>query len=608
MAGTAGTEIDISADIRLQLGRDNLWGGNMPLVLEQFVQSLEASGLMSADEIRDFLDSLADSEKPKSGGDLAKTLYRKGRLTKFQAEAVYRGKSKGLVLGEYVVVDRIGAGGMGEVYQAEHRRMKRRVAVKVLPHELTKTPNAVQRFEREVEAAAKLIHPNVVTAFDAGEAAGVHFLVMEFVRGQDLAEIVQQRGPLDVATAIDYTLQAARGLEYAHDQGVVHRDIKPSNLLIDEKGTVKILDMGLARFVNDVAGDEPTAAGGLTQSGQVMGTVDYMSPEQAANTKSADKPADIYSLGATLYYLLTGQSMFGGETLVERIMAHRDQPIPSLRSTRNDVARALDETFRAMVAKTPALRQKSMTQVIEELERCQPAGSVRKPSPSPRAPGGRTTAAETLDLAGKTAALPGTAPTQAAQAPTQNAPAPTRSIQTPRPVQPKRRAAAPERSKKRQSQWDSAVKAADRDYKRRHNIGWFNKIRTVLGKTTGIVVGLTVVILVGTAVYFGATKVWANYSLQSQCRSQLLEVLSPIVEKEGFEPISVLDLKDVSWQNVPDEIAFEAQLMQTTNTGRRPTAKIQGRIKRSTGQVLVGIDRLTGKDIREFPLKVQPVQ
>ena len=570
----------------------------MPLVLEQFVQSLQASGLMSGQEIQDFLESLSANEKPKSGGDLAKLLFRKGELTKFQAEAVYRGKGKGLVLGDYVVVDRIGAGGMGEVYRAEHRRMKRQVAVKVLPSELTKTPNAVQRFEREVEAAAKLIHPNVVTAFDAGEAAGVHFLVMELVEGQDLAALVQQRGRLDVAAALDYTLQAARGLEYAHAEGVVHRDIKPSNLLLDKNGTVKILDMGLARFVNEVAGDEPTAAAGLTQSGQVMGTVDYMSPEQAANTKGADKPADIYSLGATLYFLLTGQAMFGGDTLVEKIMAHRDQPIPSLKSVRDDVARPLDETFRAMVAKTPALRQRSMTQVIEELERCAPVGVVKKASRSAAA--AQTTAAETLDLTGQTAVLPGTASTQ-------NAPAPTRSIQAPRPAQPRRRVAAPEKGKKRQSQWDSAVKAADRDYKRRHNIGWLNKLRNIVGKTGGLVMGLTVVVVVGVAVYFGGVKVWRNYSLRSQCQARVVEALAPVVKKAGFEPISVLELKNVSWRDVPDEINFEAQLMQNTSTGRRPTAKISGRMKRSTGQMMVGIDRFTGKDIREFPLKVDPI-
>lgn len=570
----------------------------MPLVLEQFLQSLEASGLMSGDEIQEFLDGLPIKEKPKSGGDLAKSLFRKGKLTKFQAESVYRGKGKTLVLGDYVVVDRIGAGGMGEVYQAQHRRMKRTVAVKVLPSELTKIPNAVQRFEREVEAAAKLIHPNVVTAFDAGEAGGVHFLVMEFVEGQDLAALIHQRGPLDVATALDYTLQAAQGLKYAHDEGVVHRDIKPSNLLLDKKGTVKILDLGLARFVNEVGGDEP-AATALTQSGQVMGTVDYMSPEQAANTKGADKPADIYSLGATLYFLLTGRAMYGGDTLVEKIMAHRDQPIPSLKTVRQDISRPLDDTFRAMVAKTPALRQHSMEQVIEELERCAPAGTVKRAAAP--APTGQASMAETLDFSGKTAAYAGTAPTE-------NAPAPTRSVQAPRPAQPKRRVAAPKRTEKRQSQWDSAVKAADRDYRKRHNIGWLNKIRTFLGKTTGLVMGLVVVAITLAAVYFGVTYVWADYSLRRQCRSRVLDAVSPIVQKEGFEPISVLELTNApAWQAVPDEVTFEAKLMANTNTGRRPVAKLSGRMERSTGRMMVGVDRFTGKDVPEFRLDVEPV-
>lgn len=568
----------------------------MPLIVEQFVQFLEASGLMSAEEIRRFLEELPAGEKPASGGDLAKLLFRKGKLTRFQAEAIYHGKAKGLVLGEYVVVDRIGAGGMGEVYRAQHRRMKRTVAVKMLPAELSKTPNVVQRFEREVEAAAKLIHPNIVTAFDAGEAGGVLYLAMEYVDGQDLAAVVHQRGPLDVAAALNYTLQAAEGLRYAHDEGVVHRDIKPSNLLLDKKGAIKILDMGLARFVNDVAGDEPTAAA-LTQSGQVMGTVDYMSPEQAANTKSADKPADIYSLGATLYFLLTGRSMYGGDTLVERIMAHRDQPIPSLRAVRTDVSRPLEETFRAMVAKTPTLRQRSMGQVIEELQRCSPAGAVAK-SPAPAIPSG---SAETLDLSGKTAAFRGTAPTQ-------NTASPTRSMQAPRVPEPPRRVAAPKRSKQRQSQWDDAVRAADRDYKRRHNIGWFNKLRTLLGKTTGLVTGLTVVAVVAAVVYFGIVHVWGNYSLRRQCRTRVLEAVAPMVEKEGFEPIAVLELTNVpALKAVPAEVAFEATLMGNTNTGRRPVAKLSGKMERSTGRMLVGVDRFDGADILPFRLDVAPI-
>ncbi|MCL4194916.1 MAG: serine/threonine protein kinase, partial [Thermoguttaceae bacterium] len=211
----------------------------MAVILDQFVQSLADSGLMSREEIQHVIECLAAEEKPRSGEELARVLYRQGKLTKFQAQAIYQGKTRGLVLGEYVVEDEIGQGGMGQVFRARHRRMKRVVALKTLPPAVTNSAESVARFQQEVEAAAKLIHPNIVTAFDAGEARGVHFLVMEFVDGKDLASVVTQRGPLAIAEAIDYTLQAARGLQFAHAEGVVHRDIKPSNLLLSSRGVVK---------------------------------------------------------------------------------------------------------------------------------------------------------------------------------------------------------------------------------------------------------------------------------------------------------------------------------------------------------------------------------
>ena len=572
-------------------------GGLMAVVLEQFVRSLEESGLMSGEEIQAFLDELPPKEKPQSGGDFAKLLYRSHRLTKFQAEAVYRGKHKGLILGDYVVLDRIGAGGMGEVYRARHERMKRTVAVKVLPTAVTKSVDAVQRFQREVEAAAKLIHPNVVTAFDAGEAAGLHFLVMEYVEGEDLAALIKRRGPFDVAGAVDCILQAARGLQYAHDEGVVHRDIKPSNLLLDKKGTIKILDMGLARFVSDVTGDESTAAA-LTQSGQVMGTVDYMSPEQAENTRRADKPADIYSLGATLFYLLTGRPMYAGDTLIEKIVAHRDQPVPSLRTSRNEVSRPMDDTFRAMVAKKPSMRQRSMAQLIEELERCAPAGAVGH-SPV-QAATGREESAETVDFTGKTQQHPDAAPTLHT--------APTTAMPpSPRPAA-KPHAAAPKRSKKRQSQWDDAVKDADRDYRRRHNIGWFNKLRTWSKKTTGYVITLVILIVVVGVLFVGGRHVWQSYSLRRQCYTRILESVDPMVKKEKFEPITSLRLTNApALQAVPDEVTFEANLSALTNTGLRPVGKLTGKMQRSTGRVVYTVDRAAGKDLRNVQASVKPI-
>jgi serine/threonine protein kinase/formylglycine-generating enzyme required for sulfatase activity len=255
---------------------------------------------------------------------------------------------------------------MGVVYQAEHRRMHRVVALKVLAASAMKSPAAVQRFHREVEAAAKLEHPNIVTAYDADEAGGVHFLVMQFVEGTDLASLVKDNGPLPVDKAIHCVLQAARGLEYAHEQGVVHRDIKPSNLMLDKRGAVKILDMGLARL----AGESESGRTELTASGEIMGTVDYMAPEQALDTHAADARSDIYSLGMTLWYLLTGRPAYVGATVMSRMLAHREAPLPSLSEACPGAPKALEGIIEKMAAKKPAYRYQSLGEVIAPLERC----------------------------------------------------------------------------------------------------------------------------------------------------------------------------------------------------------------------------------------------
>jgi hypothetical protein len=267
---------------------------------------------------------------------------------------------------------------MGVVYKAEHRLMERPVALKVIDRSLTDKPAVVERFRREVKAAGQLNHPNIVHAYDADQAGDSHFLVMEFVEGTTLARLVEQQGPLPVSQACDYIRQAALGLQRAHEHGMVHRDIKPHNLMRTPQGQVKILDFGLARLVSEAAsalspaGDDFSSDTGvsrhLTQMGVVMGTADYMAPEQATDAHAADIRADIYSLGCTLYYLLTGRTPFPDGTVLDKLLAHGQRTPKPLSDFRTDVPAALARVVERMMAKDPARRYQTPAEVAAALQ------------------------------------------------------------------------------------------------------------------------------------------------------------------------------------------------------------------------------------------------
>ena len=333
-----------------------------PLTVPDLCHLIAKSELVGRTVLDDYLAQLRSAgEVPEAPRDLLTLAVRDKLLTPFQARLLLQGKWKNFFLaGKYKVLDHLGTGGMGSVFLCEHRHMRRRVAVKILPPDPS-DPTHVQRIRREAEAVAMLDHPNIVRAFDLDREGGLHFLVMEYIDGASLQYLVDSRGRPAVERAVNYVAQAALGLQHAHHNGLVHRDVKPSNLMLDWAGTVKLLDLGLARFAR--------TPDNLTQSADsktVLGTADYLAPEQARSS-SVDGRADIYALGAVAYFMLTGKTPFDGGSVAQKLIRHQTEVPGLVTSLRPDVPEGLAAVVARMLDKDPARRPQTANRVIAEL-------------------------------------------------------------------------------------------------------------------------------------------------------------------------------------------------------------------------------------------------
>jgi len=320
---------------------------------------------------------------------LAQNLLQRGWLTPYQVNQIFQGAGRDLVVGPYLILERLGEGASGQVYKARHIRMKRIAAVKVIRPELLTQPDAVQRFYREVQVTGRLSHPNIVGAFDAGPTARGHFLAMELIEGTDLERLVKRRGPFPLGTACECIRQAALGLQHAFEHGMVHRDIKPSNLMLTrgpgapEPGIIKILDLGLVHMSRELAA---TLACTLTENGTMLGTPDYMAPEQAENTSKVDIRADIYSLGSTFYFLLSGQVPFPNCSLMQKLLKLQTaDPVP-VEKVRSDIPAGVAGLVRKMMARRQEDRIATPAEVAAALTALQQGKSVKYSLPASAGP------------------------------------------------------------------------------------------------------------------------------------------------------------------------------------------------------------------------------
>ncbi|TWU59437.1 Serine/threonine-protein kinase PrkC [Rubripirellula tenax] len=319
-----------------------------------------AAGLVDVNDLKKVVVSLMADDSVFTPARLAEGLIGAGILTKWQATKLLAGKSKGFYLGSYRLLRPLGRGGMGMVYLGEHHVMKRLMALKILPLDANADPRRIKRFEEEAKASAQLDHPNIMRAYDFAQAGGKRYIVMEYVDGIDLHQAIVRDGTMSVAQAMNALAQAAAGLAHAHERGIIHRDIKPSNLMLRTDGVIKVSDLGLARI---------GWAGGDAESRRLMGTADFVAPEQAINSQSVDARADIYSLGCSLYYLLTGRTPFDGTTVSQRLAKHQTAPVPNVCQMRSDCPPAVADLLQRMMAKRPEDRPHSAVDLIAQLKR-----------------------------------------------------------------------------------------------------------------------------------------------------------------------------------------------------------------------------------------------
>jgi len=334
---------------------------------ERFLEMVAKSNLVEKSAYERLIASLreqAGGELPSSAKKVAAAFRDAGLLTEWHIDKLWSGKYKGFFLGKYKLLGHIGTGGMSSVYLGEHTRMGDKRAIKVLPKKRVKDASYLARFQLEAKAIASLNHPNIVLAHDIDNQGDVHYIVMEYVDGIDLQTLVKRDGPLEPSVAADVIRQAARGLEHAHSKGVIHRDIKPANLLIDHDGRVRLLDMGLA-LVEAGAPDDHSLT--VAHNENVLGTADYLAPEQALNSHSVDHRADIYGLGCTLYFLLTGSPPFDDGTLAQRIAKHQSEMPRPIREIRPECPGELEGICVKMIQKDPAYRYQSAADVAEAL-------------------------------------------------------------------------------------------------------------------------------------------------------------------------------------------------------------------------------------------------